>query len=233
MVPGAVSLPALAALPGLVHGFGQRRAADAPETREQTRARVARSLAPFGRLMLLKQVHGTRVVEAPWEGTPEADAALAAEPGLLLGIETADCLPLLLVDPRRRCVAAAHAGWRGTAAGVARLAVEALVAQGSRTSDLVAALGPAIGPCCCEVGEELREAFADEADFVLRPGPRGRPHLDLRRANTRQLLRAGLGERSLHQLDECTRCYADRYHSYRREGRGAGRMISFAGFLRD
>jgi polyphenol oxidase len=232
MQPQALELAALAAIPDLVHGFGLRLAQDERETRDETRARVAGALEPFGRLLLLKQVHGVRVLAAPWDGTPEADAALAAGPGLLLGIETADCLPILLVDPRRRMVAAAHAGWRGTAAGVAARAVEALVAAGCRAGEIVAALGPAIGPCCYEVGEELREAFGDEAEHVLRPGPRGRPHLDLRRANARQLLRAGLGERSLHQLDECTRCRADRYHSYRREGRGGGRMISFVGFRR-
>jgi YfiH family protein len=230
MVARTVTLPALAAIPGLVHGFGERLAGAARETRQDTRSRIAQALELAGRLMLLKQVHGARVVEAPWHGTPEADASLAEAPGFLLGIETADCLPILLVDPRRRAVAAAHAGWRGTAAAVACRAVEALVARGSRTSDLVAALGPAIGPCCYEVGEELRGAFGAEADLVLRPGPKGRPHLDLRTANTRQLLRAGLPERSLHQLDECTFCRADRYHSYRRDGRGAGRMISFVGF---
>ncbi len=232
MVPGTTSLPALAAIPDLVHGFGRRAAPGTLETREQTRSRVASALEPAGRLFLSKQVHGVRVVEAPWDGTPEADASFAEAPGLLLGVETADCLPILLVDPRRRCVAAAHAGWRGTAAGVASRAVAALVARGSRASELLAALGPAIGPCCYEVGEELRAAFGDEAERVLRPGPGALPHLDLRVANTRQLLRAGLAERSLHQLDECTRCRADRYHSYRRDGRGAGRMISFVGFRR-
>ncbi len=192
MVPRTATLSALAAIPGLVHGFGARSASAARETREETRSRIAQALVSAGRLFLLKQVHSARVVEAPWDGTPEADASFAEAPGLLLGIETADCLPILLVDPRRRSVAAAHAGWRGTAAAVACRAVEALVARGSRVSDLVAALGPAIGPCCYEVGEELRDAFGAEADLVLRPGPRGRPHLDLRQANTRQLLRAGL-----------------------------------------
>jgi len=228
----ALELPGLARIPNLVHGFGQRLPEGEQETRDETRARVARALEPVGRLLLLKQVHGARVAEAPWDGTPEADAGLADAPGLLLGIETADCLPILLVDKHRRAVAAAHAGWRGTSAGVAARAVEALVAGGSRTADLLAALGPAIGPCCYEVGEELRGAFAADTDSVLRPGPRGRLHLDLRAANTRQLLRAGLGEGSLLQLDECTRCRSDRYHSYRREGRGAGRMISFVGFRR-
>jgi YfiH family protein len=229
VMPGSATLPALVSLPGLIHGFGERAAA--PETREETRARVARAVASAGHLLLLRQVHGVRVVRAPWEGTPEADASLAEAPGLLLGIETADCLPLLLVDPRRRAVAAAHAGWRGTAAGVARHAVSALLAGGSKASELWAALGPAIGPCCYQVGEELRAAFGSEAEHVLRPGPEGKPHLDLRLANTRQLLAAGLAPEHLYHLDACTFCLRDRYHSYRREGRGAGRMISFVGLV--
>ncbi len=233
MPPGFATLPAFTAVPGLVHGFGERAPTAAPEGRQETRARAALALAPTGRLLLLKQVHGARVVTAPWEGTPEADASLAAAPGLLLGIETADCLPILVVDPRRRAVAAAHAGWRGTAAGVALRTIEALVAGGSLAGELLAALGPAIGPCCYEVGEELRAAFGSEAEHVFRPGPRGRPHLDLRLANTRQLLAAGLAAHHLSQVDACTFCQRDRYHSFRREGRGAGRMISFVGFAAD
>lgn len=224
-----VSVPSLAALPGLVHGFERRREGPA-ESRDETRARVAGALAGRGRLLLLKQVHGVGLVEAPWSGTPEADAALASGPGWLLGIETADCLPLLLVDPRRRAVAAAHAGWRGTAAQVAARTVHALVARGSRAADLLAALGPCIGACCYEVGDELREAFGSDAAHVFRPGPNGRPQLDVRAANTRQLERAGLPAEAIFQVSECTRCHPQLYHSYRRDGRDAGRMISFVGF---
>jgi YfiH family protein len=223
-------LPALAAIPGLVHGFEQHAPRGAQETHEEGRARVAESLAGNGRLLLLKQVHGVRVVEAPWDGTPEADASIASSAGWLLGIKTADCLPVLLVDPGRRSVAAAHAGWRGTAAGVVARAVAALVARGSRPGDLLAALGPGIGPCCYEVGDELREAFGPSAEPFFRPGPRGRPHLDVRAANVRQLQEAGLRPDSLHHVADCTRCRADLYPSYRRDGKGAGRMISFVGF---
>ena len=143
-----------------------------PETREETRrARVAAVLAEQGRLFSLKQVHGVAVAEAPFKGTPEADAAVATVPGLILGIETADCLPVLLVDPARRAVAAAHAGWRGTAAGVAaagRAAPSWLT--GPRAEDLLAALGPGIGPCCYEVGDELREAFGPQGESSSAPG---------------------------------------------------------------
>jgi YfiH family protein len=183
-----------------------------------------------GRLLLLRQVHGCAVHAAPWEGHPEGDAATADRAGLLLGIETADCLPVLLVDPRRHVVAAAHAGWRGTAAGVAARAVEALTAQGSRPQDLLAALGPGIGPCCYEVGEDVREAFGPAGAGFFRPGPRGRPHLDVRAANRALLLAAGLEAGALHDVADCTFCRPDLYHSYRREGRGAGRMISFVGW---
>jgi YfiH family protein len=191
---------------------------------------VARALDGQGRLLLLKQVHGATVVEAPWDGTPEADASVATGPGWLLGIKTADCLPVLLVDPKRRLVAAAHAGWRGTAAGVAARAVDALVARGSRPEDLVAALGPGIGPCCYEVGDDVRAAFPPSGGAFFRPGPNGRPHLDVRAANARQLVEAGLRPEALHHVADCTRCRADLYHSYRRQGKAAGRMINFVGF---
>jgi len=229
----AATVPALSAIPGLVHGFEQRASGLPAETREAGHARVSAELQGLGgRLLLLGQVHGAAVAFAPWEGRPEADAAVAASPGWLLGIQTADCLPVLLVDPKRRLVAAAHAGWRGTAAGVAGRAVEALITRGSRPEDLVAALGPGIGPCCYEVGDEVREAFSPSGAAFFRPGPNGRPHLDLRAANARQLADAGLLPEALHHVADCTRCRADLYPSYRRDGRGAGRMISFVGFAR-
>lgn len=248
----AARVGALDEVPGLVHGFEQRVVtlarnesalaiklgglSDPPrpppdtEGRDDSRRRVAAALRPFGRLLLLKQVHGAAVRRAAWSGRPEGDAAVAEEPGLILGIETADCLPVLLVDPVRRVVAAAHAGWRGTAAGVARAAVAALVAGGSRTADLIAATGPGIGPCCYEVGDELRAAFGEGGAVFFRPGPRGRPHLDVRAANERQLREAGIPGERIHRIADCTYCRADLYHSYRREGKSAGRMINYIGY---
>jgi purine-nucleoside/S-methyl-5'-thioadenosine phosphorylase / adenosine deaminase len=228
----AATVPALEAVPGLVHGFEQRLGPAGWEDKDAGRRRMAEALSGSGRLYLLKQVHGADVRRAPWDGRPEADAAVSEEPGGLLGIETADCLPVLLVDPVRRVVAAAHAGWRGTVAQVARRAVDALVAGGSHTADLLAALGPGIGACCYEVGEEVRDAFGEAGAGCFRPGARGRPHLDVREANRRQLLRAGLSSDRIHGVDDCTHCLPDLYHSFRREGRAAGRMINFVGFAR-
>ena len=226
------TVASLTAVPGLVHGFGRRSPTAAPETRDQTRTRVATALQPQGVLWLLRQVHGDTVVEPPWPAPPAADAAVSTRAGELLGVETADCLPVLLVDPVRRAAAAVHAGWRGSAAQVVARAVQALVVRGSRPRDLLAALGPAIGPCCYEVGDELRPAFGAEAAHVFLPGPNGRPRLDLAAANRRQLLAAGLRPPAITHLDECTRCRPELYHSYRREGRGSGRMISYVGFSR-
>ncbi len=224
------SVAALSAVPGLVHGFERRLDPPVWESREASRSRVSAALAEAGRLLLLKQVHGCAVWPAPWQGLPEGDAAIAEQPGLIVGVETADCLPVLIVDPTRRAAAAVHAGWRGTAAGIAGRAVQALVARGSRSADLLAALGPGIGVCCYEVGEELRAAFAQDAAAVFRSGSRGKPHLDVRLANVRQLSRAGLTADRIHQLDECTYCHPDLYYSFRREGKRAGRMLNYIGW---
>jgi hypothetical protein len=228
----AVTVPALEAIDGLVHGFERRLASAGTETREAGRHRLQDALAASGRLLFLRQVHGSAVALAPWDCPPEADAALAERPGLLLGIEAADCLPVLLVDPRRRVVAAAHAGWRGTAAGIARRAVEELHRRGSALADLHAALGPAIGVCCYEVGDDLLVAFGDGVERYLSRGPRRRWHLDLRSANVDQLRAAGLDADRIHLVPDCTRCQPDLYHSYRRDGPGTGRMVNWVGFAR-
>ena len=117
------TVPALEQIPGLAHGFGRRARGAAPETREATTKRVAAALGGYGSLQLLHQVHGAAVAEAPWDGLPEADAGVATVRGPIVGIQTADCMPVLLVDPVRGFAAAAHAGWRGTAIGVARAAL--------------------------------------------------------------------------------------------------------------
>src|SRR6187402_121919 len=104
----AATHPALEAVPGLVHGFEQRLGPAGWEERDDSRRRVAQALAGSGGLQLLKQVHGCRVQAAPWDGRPEGDASISDEAGLILGIETADCQPILFVDPVNRRVAAAH-----------------------------------------------------------------------------------------------------------------------------
>jgi YfiH family protein len=228
--PAAASAPLLDQIPGLVHGFG-RRGAGPVESREATERRLSATLEAGERLFLPRQVHGAHVVEAPWRESPEADAALTRRDGLFVAVRTADCLPVLVADPGRRLAVAAHAGWRGTVAGVCARSVESLVACGARAGDLVAVIGPGIGVCCYEVGSEVVDAFGGPDSALFEPG-RQRHQLNLRLANRRQLERAGLRPDHVHDVDECTACRPELYHSFRRDGAASGRMISYIGWRR-
>ena len=215
-------------VPGLVHGFGQRMPRSQAEAHEAARSAFSKS----GDVFFLKQVHGTTVVRPPWSEPPEGDASVSDRPGDLLGIETADCLPLLIVDPDQRRVAAAHAGWRGTVAQISRAAVRTLVDAGSDPAHLLAALGPSIGSCCYEVGPDVEEAFGASGSKFFVPGRASRKHLDLVAANRAQLEEAGLVPANIDGLGLCTRCREDLFFSYRRDGASAGRMISVVGFAK-
>jgi YfiH family protein len=218
--------PRLESVPGLVHGFGLRVAGP----RATARAAAEKAFGKAGKVFFLKQVHGSRVVTPPWPEPPEADASVTARPGELLAIETADCLPVLIVDPEHRRVASAHAGWRGTLARVAQAAVKAMTDAGSDASRLQVALGPSIGPCCYEVGPEVEKAFGASGARFFSARPSGRSHLDVPGANRAQLLEMGIPEGSIDAVHACTRCDAERFFSYRRDGANAGRMISVVGF---
>ncbi len=197
----------LDALPWLVHGFGTRHA-DIP--------------ALFGNLASLKQIHSAECVAALGRAGElgRGDALLENAPGSVVAVKTADCIPILLADERRRAVAAVHAGWRGTAAGIAGRAVEAMRARfGTQARDLHAAIGPGIGKCCYEVGPEVAAQF----------GEQGRAHLDLAAVNRRQLAGAGVPPEKIYMADLCTMCHAAEFHSFRRDKEAAGRLYSFVG----
>jgi len=180
-----------------------------------------------------RQVHGS-VVGVGRAGDVErleADGLVAVTGGLVVGVVTADCVPVLLLDRARRAVAAVHAGWRGAAHGVLRSGVERLQHEaGSDAASIEAVIGPAIGGCCYEVGVEVRDAFEAASPGVTASvwTPHGdRLLLDLRRAVS--LLLGGLGVRQVAQAGPCTRCGSG-YYSYRRDGAGAGRQLSFIGW---
>ena len=213
-------------------------------------------------MVTLRQIHSSLIrrvtaKDAGKDARWKADAMMTSEPGVLLAIQTADCVPVLVADRRRRAVAAFHAGWRGTLKrivenGIGRMRLE----YGSKPKDLVAAIGPAVGQCCYAVGEEVRSeflsqfAYADElfcdvydSDPVREKYPLlfltarapGHSnigpslHLDLAEANRRQLLDAGLRPDAISVLGECTSCRADRYFSYRASHGFTGRMLSVIG----
>ena len=214
-------------VPGLRHGFLDAAECAAAEW-ETVLARVGVRLP----LALPRQVHGTRVRSAVSGGpAPAADALASRTPGLLVGVVTADCMPVLLADRRRRVVAAVHAGWRGAAAGVLEAAVAHLrAAFGTRPGQLEAAIGPAVAGCCYEVGAEVVDAFRARTGDATAPAWTRRGsgrHLDLRIA-ARCLLEAA-GVLSVTVLGPCTTC-GPGYHSYRRDGARTGRQLSFAGW---
>lgn len=190
--------------------------------------------APPADTFTATQVHGTTVVavagDPPSPSAREGDALVTDRPGVAVGVVTADCLPILLTGPDRRVVAAVHAGWRGTLAGVATATLAVLKDRyGTAPGDLIALLGPCIRPCCYEVGPEVsaavKEAYPRWADRVLVPGLGGRDRLDLISLNALQLATAGVLD--VRDRGGCTQCDAAGYHSYRRDGAGAGRMVSW------
>ncbi|HLG97348.1 MAG TPA: peptidoglycan editing factor PgeF [Bryobacteraceae bacterium] len=201
---------ALARLPWVDHAFGTRLNADPP-------ANTA----------TLRQIHSNTVIPADRPGDMGAgDALVSSAPGLALLIRTADCLPVLIADTRRRVVAAVHAGWRGTVRQIIPETIEKMAElYGSRGEDLVIAIGPAIGGCCYEVGAEVASQFSSL--FPERADLNGTTKIDLAETAIRQL-RRHVG--TVGQIDPsgvCTRCSADLFHSYRRDGEAAGRMFSW------
>lgn len=220
----------------------------------------ALSGSPETRLVTLRQIHSSALVlagSASGEKPCKGDGLMTSEPGVLIGVQTADCIPVLVADRKRKAVAAFHAGWRGTVkriveAGIGRMRLE----FGSRPEDLVAAIGPGIGPCCYAVGDEVRSEFESQfsyaADlfrevydsdpirkkypmlFLTQRAPGHSPigpglHLDLVEANRRQLLAAGLKAKAIQDVGGCTHCQPHLFFSYRASHGRSGRMLSVIG----
>jgi hypothetical protein len=261
-------------LPWLVHGFSTRTGGASSldgekllnlsfmdwDSRENVlKNRQALQSAVGARefeLIPLKQIHSDVIhtISSAGGESHKGDASATSRPDLLLAVQTADCVPILLVDPKKRAVATVHAGWRGTLTRIAAKAVGRMQMEfGSRPQDLLAALGPSIGPCCYEVGAELvtkfTAQFEDAADYfdearsgeepnplqwlnMAPPGHQPPPknvHLDLREANRSQLKSAGLRDANIFVSDLCTACRTDLLFSYRREGPQSGRLLSVIG----
>lgn len=199
---------------GVAHGFGLRT-----------------TPAPDG-LLRPRQVHGCAVVSAAAcraQPAPEADGVVSVEPGVAVGVVTADCVPILLGSPSGAVVAALHAGWRGLARGVIDAGIDAL-RQHVPAADLVAIAGPHIGACCYEVDapvlEQLEARFDRDLGPALRPARAGHAHLDLGVLVACALDRAGLRAEAVGSFaGACTRCDSERFHSYRRDGPRAGRLF--------
>ena len=228
------------------------------------RALLAEAISgdPATPLITLRQIHSNLIRAAtaadalrdrPWK----ADGIVTNEPGLLIGIQTADCIPVIVADKKRKIVAAFHAGWRGTVKRIVEIGIGRMrLDYGSSPQDLVAAIGPGAGPCCYSVGEEVQSQFDSQfayssqlfhevysADavhnkypmlFLTQRAPGHSPigprlHLDLVEANRRQLLDAGMSPRSIQVMGGCTNCQTDLFYSHRASQGHAGRMMAVIG----
>ena len=277
-----MTVPAFSGIDWLFHGFSTRTggtttayrpsqrtgelnlgftASDEAENVKVNRDRFFSAVTgdPCFPAVTLRQIHSSilrrvGVADAGVQAIHEADGMMTEEPGVLLAIQTADCIPVLVADKKKKAVAGFHAGWRGTLkriveTGVGRMRLE----FGGRPEDLIAAIGPGIGQCCYAVGEEVRGEFesqfgyaselfceVDDSDpvkmkypllFLTARAPGHSDlgpslHLDLVEANRRQLLDAGLSPGAISTVGDCTSCRTDRYFSYRAEHGFTGRMLS-------
>lgn len=178
---------------------------------------------------------GSSVSRDAFLGAPKCDGIITASPSLLLGVQTADCLPILIVDPDTRVAAAVHAGWRGTAARVVERALARMRLEfGVETDACFAALGPSARSCCYEVGPDVAQVFKKSLGYASRfliGQPGGRVHLDVPAANRQQLLFAGIAENNILESEYCTMCRPDLFFSYRREKETGkvGRLLGVVG----
>lgn len=217
----------LSSIDGVVHGFADRSAVHGA-------SQIARSL-DLSRVALLKQIHSGCVVVID-EGTEgadreEGDALVTNLRRVGVGITTADCVPVLLASSDSRVVAAVHAGWRGTLEEIVVNTLYVIKDRfGVEPADLKAAIGPSIGSCCYEVGEDVatlyRKKHGGSSEYLFKIGSTTKYVLDLKTANKLLLEREGVSD--IEELDICTKC-SENFHSYRREGKGTGSQLSIIG----
>jgi YfiH family protein len=199
--------------------------------------RLRREVPDLKLVARLNQVHGN-VIHAATRDTaalrPAGDGIVTAEPGVMLGIFSADCVPILMIDSKHKVAGAMHAGWRGVISDIANAGVHAMTQLGARASDIRAAMGPSIGSCCFEVDAELADRFGREIDGAknhTRAGRPGKAVIDLRAIVRDQLERAGLSPANIANVGPCTRCAPDRFFSRRAAGgTTTGLQMSFVGF---
>lgn len=217
------------------HFFGTRNAPLGLHTHIEL-GQVTSGPPDFPIIATLKQIHSTRVVvlREPVSlgelAQTEGDALITNQPQTLIVVQTADCVPVLLVEKDTGVVGAIHAGWRGAVAGIVTETIATCMEQfGAKAGQMHLAIGPSIGPCCYEVDEPviepLRSLYAAWPE-VLRETTKGKGVLDLKQLIYRQIRASDIPESQIGRVDYCTYCRADLFHSYRREGRVIGTMLS-------
>ena len=225
--------------------LGVNRGDDPDHVRENYRRFLSAIGAKGDAITTCNQVHGAvvrNVTSADIKRDPyeklafDADGLMTAIPGVTLAVLTADCIPVLLYDPRRRVIAALHAGWRGTAAGIVTVAVGQMVSvYGTNPADILAAVGPGIAPCCFETHEDVPNALTASMTGAALPfiqlKQNGKFSVDLKGVNAKRLELAGVEPGHIAVCGECTACLEDKYWSHRRQGTQRGSMASMIQLL--
>lgn len=222
---------------GLIRALGSSSDSDRGRAEEEARVATAFGFDPE-RLITMDQVHGDRIwiIDEPQPFSRpflnhSSDALVSNQPGIAIGVLTADCVPILLVDPNRPVIGIVHAGWRGTLLGIAPKAIQKMIDHfGSHPEDLFVGIGPSIGECCYEVDEAVMGPFRSSGwnwQAFSKPKRRGKWFLNLARANIDQMRDLGMKEERCCWIQVCTRCNNDILFSYRAEGSGTGEQISF------
>jgi hypothetical protein len=211
---------------------------DQRENVKENRRRFLTAMSRDGaRLVTMRQQHSNRCVvveHAPDDEPPTCDALVTCGPGVMLGVQTADCAPVLIFDSRTRALGAVHAGWRGTLARIVEETMKSMNARfGTRGEDCHVAIGPAIGSCCYEASSEVTEPFRRQFHYaelcISNHAASGKAHLDLIEANVRQLLECAVPRSQIYLSDRCTACDPQLFFSYRRDSRlsqHVGRLLS-------
>lgn len=240
--------------PGLLHGFmGRRggksigsyaglnvsyRVGDDPKVVSQNVCDLKLAAGIHdGRIVTMRQVHGDHIVvvaDKKLKEAGEADGMITCEADIFLGVLTADCVPILFVAPKQRLVAAVHAGWRGTLAGIADKTVRQFQSEYHVSpEELEVAFGPSIGPCCYEVKDDVTRPLMKAWGSLTTPSIRvenGKSFVNLSRLNRDIVRAAGVPGKQLFQVSPCTACAPDQFFSYRRARGETGRQISFIGW---
>ncbi len=218
----------------LLHGLIIKRQGQnlSRQLENKTLARLLGKISSADRRIIVpQQIHGSECLTIKKGDPPKrkyvGDAILTDRKDILLTISVADCLPAFLVEPRRKVAGLVHAGWRGTLMGIAKESVRKAKREfGCDPEDITLLFGPAIQRCCYEISEGIAVLF-DEDCLLRMPGQR--PRLDLISANLKQFLSCGVKRKKIFVADECTCCNKEMFHSFRRDGDKAGRMIAFLG----
>jgi len=220
------------------HGFGMRSEPEARTSKKDWRGHTLKEKGEIFSLIAPRQVHGDRVIILNQKGekigdlwVEEGDALITRLPGYALSVFTADCLPILLFDPLPKAIGIVHTGWKGTARGLARKTVEKMREMfACRKENILAAMGPCIGPCCYEVDGPVKEVFLENGlpwDSLAFSRGRGKWSLDLYLANAFLLKEGGVKEENIRRVEFCTSCRPEAFYSYRGQRETRKRMLNY------